>query len=99
MSDDLDTEMQQIVKGLASDPSQRSRPSSFRDDNDRPITKREAREIIEAIRGIRTYDGAETNKHLAETNVHLKWIVRYLLAGYLLVIALIAFFILLAIRR
>jgi len=68
MSDDLDGGMQQIVKDLATDPSLRSRPPDVRwyqDDSDQPITKREAREIVEAIRNIPAYHGTETNELLA----------------------------------
>jgi hypothetical protein len=54
--DDLDAGMQQMVKDLASNPSLRSSTpfrddtAWFRDDNDQPMTKREARQIIEAAR-------------------------------------------------
>lgn len=82
--DDLNARMQQIVDGLASDPSQRSR-STFRDDtawfsddNDQPISKREARQIIEAIKHIPVYDGAKTNRLFDEMKgelVAIRWMV------------------------
>ena len=95
--DDLSAGMQQIVKGLASDPSQRSPPRDhsreavwYHDDSDQPMTKREARQIIEAIKGIRTYDGAQTNEHLAVIKAQLGEIKWYM--GWLAVIALIIMF-------
>lgn len=75
--------MQQIVEDLASNPSHRSRTPDvasdvvwYEDDSDKPITKREARQIIEAIKAIPTYRGTETNELLAEIKVQLagiKW--------------------------
>jgi uncharacterized protein (DUF2132 family) len=85
--DDLDAEMQQMVKDLASNPSLRSSTrfhddtAWLRDDNDQPMTKREAREIIQAIRAIPTYHATETNKLLAEIKAQLaeiKWSVSLL---------------------
>ena len=49
------------------------------------MTKREAREIIEAIKAISVYRGTETNKLLAEIKDHLSAI------KWLLVVALIVF--------
>ena len=49
------------------------------------MTKREAREIIEAIKAISVYRGTETNKLLAEIKDHLSAI------KWLLFVALIVF--------
>ena len=86
MSDnDLDAGMQQIVADIASDPKvHRLTPDEVRrrDDDDRPMTKRQAREIVEAITTIPEYKGTETNKLLAEIKSDLgaiKWCLSIIL--------------------
>lgn len=70
-NDDLNSGMRQIVSDIAGDPSRprQSRNDWYLDDSNQPITKRDAREIIEAIKDIN--HGTETNELLAETNKRL----------------------------